>query len=108
MIFSWRRAQAIGESYDSIIKTIDAFSHLAKASNDKECLNFLNADVKPLIQTFNQAYLDDDKPTNAMVELFKVTDYCLAKAKSVYETKCKETFHKTLLDLLLKFIKKNY
>ena len=108
MIFAFRRAEAIGKYYSSIKDNLDEFFKLAKALNDKDCVHYLSAQIDSLINQFNKAYFDDDKVTNGMLELYKTTDYCLSKAKSIYETKCGEPFYETLLDLFVNFIKKDY
>lgn len=107
MVFAFRRAEAINKISSSIKDNIGDFNKLAKFSGDKKCVNYLSS-IDNLIAQVESAYYEDNKATNGELELFKVIDYCLKKAKSIYEIKCGEMYHETLLDLLVNFIKKDY
>lgn len=107
MVFAFRRARRINEIRLSIKNNINDFCKLAKSSGDRKCVTYLSP-IEPLIDQVGDAYYEDDKATNGELELFKVIDYCLKKAKSIYEIKCGEMYHETLLDLLVNFIKKDY
>ena len=108
MIGNYFRASNIKKKYDAIVKRYETFYLLAKTNKDDDALNYLGKKVKPKIEEFNNAYLEDDKPTKAMVELFDTTLYCFEKSESIYKIGCKEPHYKTLMDLLLVFLSRDF
>lgn len=107
MVFAFRRAEAIKKISSSIKDNIGDFNKLAKFSGDKKCVNYLSS-IENLIAQVESAYYEDNKATNGELELYRVFNYCLRKAKSIYETRCGDALHETLLDLYINFVKKDY
>jgi len=108
LISNYLRTTKIDKIYHSIGKRFTDFCALAKFKKDDITLSYLKNEIRPLLEELNDAYCEDNKATKAMVKLFDIVDYCLEKSMNVYKIKCKEPFHRELINLIVEFLEKDY